>query len=43
MTFMEALDGGRSYGRVLGSTEGMPRSCYASVKDGKFYVTFDFV
>jgi len=38
-----AIDGGRSYGRVLGSTEGMPKSCYASVKDGKFYVTSDFV
>jgi len=38
-----AIDGGRSYGRVLGSTEGMPKSCYAGVKDGKFYITSDFV
>jgi hypothetical protein len=38
-----AIDGGRSYGRILGSIRGMPRSCYASVRDGKFYVTSDFV
>jgi len=38
-----AIDGGRCYGRILGSTEGMPKSCYAGVKDGKFYVTSDFV
>ena len=31
-------DGGRDYGRILGDSLGLPKSCYMRVKNGEFQI-----
>ena len=33
-----AIDGGREYGRTLGDSLGLPKSCYMRVKNGEFQI-----